>query len=144
MTYLEWYETHAGKHRAIVEKLVAQGYDEQAIIDYFEFENMVENEPQFCLLYETKTKCHDMERLNCYLCACPYFRFSDAGIKRMGEDTLYSRCSIDAAEGTTMTWEHAIHQDCSNCHIPHKQPFIKKVFDRDWRTIMKACELSSD
>ena len=41
------------------------------VIEYFKFENMVKNEPDFCPLYKDNKKCHDMEDLNCYLCACP-------------------------------------------------------------------------
>ena len=69
MTYAEWFDAHAEKHRAIMEKLLARGFGKAEIIDYFDFDNMVEAEPAFCPLYAEKKKCHDMEGLNCYLCA---------------------------------------------------------------------------
>ncbi len=50
---------------------------------------MVEKENDFCLLYKDNKKCHDYEDLNCYLCACPYFRFDDEGIsKKRGKNCL--------------------------------------------------------
>ena len=54
MSYLEWFETHANKHHVIVQKLSRQNYTKEMIIDYFLFENMVEKEPEFCLLYAKK------------------------------------------------------------------------------------------
>ena len=77
-------------------------------------------EKDFCPLYDKNKKCHDIENLNCYLCGCPYFR---VGKKR-------SWCSIDAKDGY-------IHQNCSNCTIPHKIQFIKNNFDKNWKNIMK-------
>ena len=65
MSYLEWFETHANKHRVIVQKLSTQNYTKEMIIDYFLFENMVEKEPNFCLLYAKKQKCHNLQALNC-------------------------------------------------------------------------------
>ncbi|MBV5348753.1 hypothetical protein JZU61_03745, partial [bacterium] len=52
---------------------------ESEVIEYFRFENMVVNEPKFCLLYAENKKCHETEHLNCYWCACPHFRFNDKG-----------------------------------------------------------------
>lgn len=60
-----------------------EGNTKQEIIEYFRFENMVKNEPDFCPLYKDNKKCHDMEDLNCYLCACPHFRFDDNGFKKI-------------------------------------------------------------
>lgn len=73
MTYNDWYETHSKKHAAIMKKL--EGLDEFDVVQYFIFENMVEKEPDFCELYATNTKCHDMYELNCYMCGCPHFRY---------------------------------------------------------------------
>lgn len=135
MTYLEWFEAHGTKHAKIMAKLTHLNDDE--VIEYFRFENMVKNEHDFCLLYAENTKCHDMKNLNCYLCACPYFRFDDMGLQREGEKTLFSLCSIDSPEGDRFITGTAIHQNCTGCLIPHQESTIKKVFHRNWFAIMK-------
>ncbi len=145
MTYREWYDTHADKHAVIVDKLLAKGYDREGIIDYFDFDNMAEAEPDFCPLYAEKKKCHETEKLNCYLCACPFFRFDDDGLKSRNTEhgtrntTIYSECSIDAKEGKALCFGDAVHQDCSDCLLPHRRGFVEKHFDTDWRKIMREC-----
>jgi len=143
MTYEGWYESHASKHKNIINKLIAQNYSKEQIIKYFDFDSMVKNEPDFCLLYKDNKKCHEMESLNCYLCACPYFRFDDSGIKNVGENTQYSLCSIDAKDGNQGIYGGKIHQDCSGCEIPHKTRYVEKNFDVAWKKIMHACKLTS-
>ena len=135
MSYINWFQTHGEKHKAIMDKLTQLSVDE--VIAYFRFENMVEKEPDFCLLYKEHKKCHDMEDLNCYLCACPNFRFDDNGVEEVEEKTLYSTCNIDSKDGAQFISDDAIHQDCSGCLVPHHEAYIKKVFDRDWFKIMK-------
>lgn len=136
MTYSEWKSEHAKKHKKILEKLKDRSDDE--VIEYFEYENMQKNELDFCLLYKENKKCHDIEYLNCYLCACPYFRFEDKkGFKQKNGKTVFSLCFIDAKKGKLFESEDAIHQDCSDCVIPHKKSYIKKVFQRNWSSIMK-------
>jgi len=139
MSYLSWFEEHASKHKQIVDKLLAQGCDQEAIIDYFDFENMCEREPDFCPLYKEHRKCHDMEKLNCYLCACPNFRFNDEGFKTHEGITTFSHCSIDSKDGRQGRYGDAIHQDCSKCTVPHHRSYVQKHFDPDWKKIMKGC-----
>ena len=135
MTYLEWFETHANKHKAIMDTLTTLSDSE--VIEYFSYDNMKEKHVDFCPLYAEDKKCHIMEDLNCYLCACMHFRFSDEGIMKEGAKTCYSLCAIEAKEGKTFESDAAIHQDCSDCLIPHKKSVIEKHFSRDWREIMK-------
>ena len=121
-------QQHAKKHKAIVEKLTHLSDDE--IIEYFDFENMKEKEKDFCPLYERNKKCHDLEKLNCYSCGCPYFRLND-------DDTnLLSYCSINHKNGGQMEASNGIHQDCTNCTVPHKVNFVKANFSKDWNEIM--------
>lgn len=134
MTYQHWFDQHASKHQKLVKKLLDNGFSKDWIIDYFEWENLVEAEPDFCPLFADKKRCHDMENLNCYLCACPNFRFND------NAPVLKSYCSIDSKDGAQMTFEGITHQDCSNCTVPHHRDYIEKKFDLDWKTIMKACQ----
>ena len=136
MTYHSWFQSHGRKHQAILVKL--QHLSEDEVIRYFRFENMVEEEPDFCPLYTDNKKCHNIETLNCYLCACPNFRFDDEGLEKADAQVLYSKCNIDSKDGGQYISEDAIHQDCSACLVPHQEAYIKKVFSRDWFDIMKA------
>jgi Zn-finger protein len=125
LTYQSWHQDHAKKHQKILEKLSHLSDDE--IIEYFRFSNMVKAEPDFCLLYKENKQCHEMEDLNCYLCACPNFR--------VGENKSY--CSIDSKDGGSIKAPDGfIHQDCSKCTVPHTKEYIKKHFSRDWLKIM--------
>ncbi|MFT7860784.1 MAG: hypothetical protein ABXS93_07590 [Sulfurimonas sp.] len=141
MGYLSWFEQHAKAHKKIVEKLVAAGKTKEEIIDYFDFENMVKNEPEFCPLYAENRKCHDMDELNCYLCACPNFRFKDEGVKKVEDKTQYSFCAIDSKDGRQGIYGEKIHQDCSKCTVPHHRSYVEKHFDLDWKKIMQECIL---
>ena len=111
---------------------------DEEVIAYFRFENMVEKEPDFCPLYADNKKCHNMQALNCYLCACPNFRFDDHGFKQIEEKTLYSTCDIDSKDGSQYISDDAIHQNCAECGVPHREAYIKKVFNRDWFGVMKS------
>lgn len=141
MNYKKWFLAHGEKHRKIIKKLKNKSDDE--IIEYFKFENMVKNEPDFCPLYKDNKKCHNIENLQCYLCACPHFRFSDSGIENENEKILYSFCSINSKKGSKFENKNCIHQDCSNCLIPHKKQYIKKHFDKNWFDIMKDVRIAT-
>ena len=126
MSYISWINKHSLKHKNIVDKLSHLSNDE--IIKYFDFDNMVKNEPDFCPLYKENKKCHDMKKLNCYLCACPLFRLTDEK----------SYCDINSKFGSEIVAKDGfIHQNCSNCNIPHKTSYIKKNFSKSWKDIMK-------
>ena len=139
MGYSEWFSEHAKKHKSIVEKLVEKNYTKEQIIDYFDFDNMVKMESDFCPLYAKNKKCHDMPLLNCYLCACPNFRFSDAGIEKVEEKTKYSFCSIDSKDGRVGVYGEKIHQNCSKCTVPHHRSYVEKHFDLEWEKVMAKC-----
>ena len=134
MTYSEWFDQHGKKHQAIMAKLTHLNMHE--VIKYFRFDNMVKEEPDFCLLYKDNKKCHDVAGLNCYLCACPHFRFNDKGFHEREGKTLYSTCSISSKEGGRFISEDAIHQDCTKCLIPHSESYIARMYKRDWFEIM--------
>ena len=141
MSYTQWFEDHANKHKQIVSKLQKKNYTKEQIIEYFDFDSMVKEEPDFCPLYKDNKKCHDMESLNCYLCACPNFRFKDEGIKQVGENTQFSFCDIESKDGRQGVYGDAIHQDCSKCGVPHHKTYVEKNFDLDWKVAMKKCSL---
>jgi hypothetical protein len=135
MGYAKWFEAHGKKHAAIMAKLTH--LSDEAVIAYFSYENMAEKEPDFCPLYAQNKKCHDMEKLNCYLCACPNFRFDDTGFEEIEGKSLKSYCAINSKDGTVYEGEDALHQNCSGCTVPHHERYIKEVFKRDWFEIMK-------
>ena len=140
MTYTEWCKKHGESHAKIMEKLKELSDDE--VIEYFRFDNMVEKENDFCPLYKDNKKCHDYEELNCYLCACPNFRFDVDGIEEQEGKTLFSYCSIDSKDGAQYKGDDYIHQNCSGCIVPHKERYIKKHFNRNWFEAMKNVNLS--
>ena len=133
MKYIQWYNEHSMKHKAIVEQLKDKNTDE--IIEYFDYENMRIKHPDFCPLYALNSKCHDMKDLNCYMCGCQHFRFNGGGIKIKENRVVYSLCS----KGLGQSFESgaAIHQDCSSCTLPHKKEFVKKNFNISWSEIME-------
>ena len=137
MSYLSWFNKYASKHKTIVDKLIEKNYTKEQIVNYFEFENMVKNEIDFCPLYKKNKKCHDMENLNCYLCGCPNFRFNDDGLGTYNEFKILSRCDIN--NGAKLKSKDKIHQDCSSCTVPHHKKFVLKNFDTDWKKIMYKC-----
>jgi len=139
LSYSKWFKSHGEKHKKIMDKL--QNLSDDEVIAYFRFENMVEKEPDFCPLYLENKKCHDIEVLNCYLCACPNFRFNDVGFKKVNEKTKYSLCGIKSKDCRESCYGDKIHQDCSLCLIPHAKSYILDNFDYDWKLIMKRCKL---
>ncbi len=141
MGYSEWFNKHAQKHKKIVTKLKKRDYTKEQIIDYFDFENMKKVELEFCPLYAKDKKCHDMKSLNCYLCACPNFRFNDAGIKKVEHATQFSLCAIESKDGREGVYGEKIHQDCSKCSVPHHREYVTKQFAYDWKEMMQKCAL---
>jgi len=138
---MQWYMSHAEKHARILEKL--NTLSDKEIIEYFIFENMKEKHPDFCPLYAENRKCHEMEVLNCYFCACMHFRFSDEGLGENKGKTCYSQCSINAREAQIFETEDAIHLDCSSCILPHRRSVIEKYFSREWKDVMGKTLLKS-
>lgn len=137
MGYLDWFNAHAAKHKKIVQKLA--NLDKNQIIDYFEYENMKLKEPDFCILYAKDTKCHNVENLNCYLCACPNFRFHDNGFDIKDGNLVLSFCGISSKDGAQIVSQNNIHQDCTKCTVPHLKDYVQKHFSLDWGEIMCEC-----
>jgi Zn-finger protein len=128
MSYISWFQNHSIKHQNIVRKV-----NLEEVVEYFRWENISKTDIDFCPLFAKNKKCHEMENLNCYLCACPNFRFDDNAKKTK------SWCSIDSKDGRQIEHNGIIHQDCSGCTIPHTDEYIKKHFDVQWLDIMKDC-----
>jgi hypothetical protein len=135
MAYARWFKQHGEKHARIMRKL--RHLSKEEIIAYFRFDNMRIKEPDFCPLYAKNKKCHDIEPLNCYLCACPYFRFDDKGFDTIDGKVRKSYCAVNAKEGRDIVSGDVIHLDCSGCTIPHREAFVSKRFDRDWFVMMR-------
>ena len=137
MSYASWFERHAKRHKKIVDKLLENNLSEVEIVEYFDFDNMVKKEPNFCPLYKDNRKCHDNKELNCYFCACPNFRFKDSGFQVIKNQTLFSYCSIDSKDGAQYKSKNSIHQNCVGCFVPHSEAYIKKYFSRNWFEAMQ-------
>ena len=144
MNYKSWFAEHGNKHKAIVAKLKAKGLTKGEIVDYFEFDNMVKSEPDFCYLYAENKKCHDIEYLNCYLCACSLFRFNSNGIEDIGDKTVFSYCEVDSKFGKQDEFGDAIHQDCSKCTVPHGKKYVLRNYKEDWFSIMSSCDIEDE
>jgi len=126
MGYTQWIEEHSIKHENIMKKL--SHFSDDEIIEYFDFDHMLKNEPNFCSMYKDNKKCHDIDELNCYLCACPNFRLA----------STKSTCNIKSKDGGSIEGNDGfIHQDCSKCGVPHDKKYVKTNFNRDWKFIMK-------
>jgi Zn-finger protein len=126
MSYIDWFKKHGEKHQKLIKKLLNKGLNQDEIIEYFEYENLKLNESEFCILFAQNKKCHNMQKLNCYLCACPNFRFT----------TNSSYCAINSKDGTKI---NNTHQNCTNCTIPHHKNYIESKFSFDWFLIMRDC-----
>ncbi len=136
MSYRAWFQQHGQKHAAILARLTERSDEE--VIGYFAYDNMVIHEPDFCPLYAEGKRCHPMKNLNCYLCACPHFRFDDHGLKHADGITIKSMCAIDAAGGEPLEHDGVIHHNCTGCLLPHRVAFIRRHFQRDWFRVMAA------
>ena len=142
MGYKSWFETHAKKHEALVAKLKTQGIAGEALVAYFVFENMVKCEPDFCPLYARGKKCHDRAYLNCFLCACPHFRFKDEGLHvRENGVVVKSVCAANARFAKRFVYEGVEHLDCSACVVPHNKAFVRKHLGKTWKEAMQECEV---
>lgn len=143
MGYQSWFKKQGHLHKQVIDKLLQKGLSKEQIVAYFDFENMVKEEPDFCPLYVKNKKCHDIEKLNCFLCACPFFRFKEEGYEVMDGKTRFSDCSIHSKHGRHGTYGDAIHQDCSKCTVPHRENFVLKNYNTNWFEAMKDCDESS-
>jgi hypothetical protein len=140
MSYKMWFEKHASKHDELIKKLRSHGMSNEELIQYFLYENISLKEPNFCPLYALKQKCHDMENLNCFLCACPRFRFCDKGLHVRSNGVLVkSQCAIHSRFASEFVHENISHLDCSKCTIPHEKAFIKKHINKSWKETMSEC-----
>ncbi len=134
MSYLKWFKSHSKKHKLIMKKLNFLSNCE--VINYFEYSNLSKLEQNFCQLFKLNQKCHNLENLNCYFCGCPNFRFNDNSNFYKNGKKVFSYCSINSKDGLTFETDFAIHQDCSNCTIPHSKEYVSLNFDRNWLKCM--------
>lgn len=125
MTFVEWSIKHYEDRKAILEKL--KDKSEEEIVEYFNYDNMVDSEPNYCPLYAMGNKCHNMKDLNCLLCACPFFKFSDdKPIDIRGDIKVMSVCTIDSKHANSYIIGNKQQCDCSQCTVPHKYHVVMK------------------
>lgn len=127
MTFKAWREDYEKRRDKVLEKLF--GSTKEQVVDYFMYDNMVKNEQDFCPLYEAGAKCHNMDNLNCYYCACPFFVASDDEPLEILEDgfEVMSKCAVNSKFAFAYTSKDQKQQcDCTNCKLPHRKIFIMK------------------
>ena len=131
MTFAEWKLNHIKKVSLILTKLALKGTkDINEIVEYFDYDNMAKNEKDFCPLYELGTKCHDVKKLNCYFCGCPFFIESDTTpLEKNGDIRVMSVCSIGASKADIFIQDGVQQCDCTNCYIPHNAKFVKDFLE---------------
>lgn len=138
MTYNEWITEHDKNLKNILVKLDGSSTDD--IVNYFRYENMVINEPDFCPLYRAKTKCHNTDNLNCFYCGCPFFESSDdKPFEIRDSKKVMSRCVVNSRFAQDFIHEDIIQCDCSNCMIPHTDNIVKQHFNSLDNNIEDAC-----
>lgn len=91
------------------------------IAEYFTYSNLKEKEPDFCPLFKTNEKCHDLpeDELICYWCACPFYDYDYFN----EEEREYGRCRVNSIYGKR---NEEGYWDCSNCLLPHRKKFVVK------------------
>lgn len=100
--FAKWLTDFNNKVNAILKKKQFKTPSEE--YEYFLYKNMVNEEPDFCLLYRVNERCHNYKNLCCRFCACPYFKIEDNLFKCKYHNTKH---------------ENAVLMDCENCIIPH-------------------------
>lgn len=130
MTFQEWRTAQEERRDRILIKLST--FTSEEVAEYFNYDNMVAEEPDFCPLYKTNSKCHDVENLNCYLCGCPYFKSSDTTPFSVADGVkVMSICSINAVQASTFIQDGVQQCDCSQCLVPHRKSVAIKALNND-------------
>ncbi len=76
------------------------------------------------------TKCHDLDDLNCFLCACPNY----------ASDKLEGGCNINGAGGKVTYHENlpvGEVWDCSDCSINHHRENVKSYIRTNFSSLKK-------
>jgi len=129
VTYSSWATDHLKSRQAIQHKLEAKGLTPEQVVDYFNYDNMITHEPDFCPLYAQGKKCHDVNYLNCYLCACPHFNYSDDSLYQKGTKSIFSECTINSRFASEFEYENNVHCNCAACTIPHTKKAALKAYE---------------
>jgi len=112
--------TQNDRRDTLVKRLRLKDCD--SILTVFEYDRLKEIESSFCPLFAEGIKCHSMEYLNCYFCACPHY---------IVDDSTYI-CSINSRFAKYV--ENIL--DCSECKVPHKRGFVKKMLKNSTKKLI--------
>jgi len=148
MTYDEWIKDHDEKVNSILSKLGSKFTTPEEIASYFDYENMKTNETSFCPLYKDNIKCHNVDDLNCLLCACPHFIINNDIIidKKIG---IASVCGINSKfkdiyyENPDINNVVKVHCDCTNCFLPHKTKYVINYLRNKTKGYIHSLECNS-
>ncbi len=122
----KWFKEFTKKRAEIVKKNHLE--NPQQIADSFTFKNMKVLKPDFCPLYKTNERCHEMseEELICFFCGCPYY---DCDIWDE-ERKEFGGCKINSPYGLRNEYGY---WDCSNCILPHTKKFLLQYLKKHLR-----------
>ncbi len=121
--YATWLKKHLQKRDTIVSR--KKELSNESLLEYFDYESLSKSEKSFCPLFEKGVKCHKLESLNCFFCACPYFRFYDTPVETEGKK-VHSYCSINSRFAKVFSDGIDEHLDCSDCFVPHRRGFARR------------------
>lgn len=133
----KWKEEFERKRDYIVMKEKLYDKSPEEIAEFFTYKNLKEKYPDFCPLFKTGEKCHDLpeDELNCFFCACPYY---DTLYEKDGE---YGRCEINSKYGYRNKYGY---WDCSNCLLPHRKKFVIHYLKKNGRWFFYHWEYLKD
>jgi len=105
------------------------------MIEYMSFEKRSKRDSSQCPYYQKNPPepCHDIEELNCLLCACPNYQ----------SEKLEGGCEIDSKKGKYHHHEKLPEGkiwDCSDCKINHSPKEIEKYLLKNLERLIKISE----
>src|SRR4030042_811398 len=123
-----WEDNHFTE---IVRELKSEGIDISYenipdIIEAMSFDRRSKRNPEKCTYYQENPprQCHEIDGLNCLLCACPNYNSKD----------LEGGCRINSKNGK---WTYHPNLpagrlwDCSDCRINHSEKEIEKYLTKN-------------
>lgn len=106
------------------------------IIEKFSYKIMKKECPDFCVLYQKGTQCHDffIEDFNCYGCYCPNYK-CEIIIDKASNLYKIGLCSAKSKFGFykhTQLKENTQYLilSCINCTVPHRKRYVEKLLQK--------------
>ena len=96
------------------------------------FKNRSKRDPSQCPYYqkEPPQPCHDIEDLNCFLCACPNYN----------SNILKGGCNINSKKGGYNNLPEGKVWDCSNCKINHTPKEVEEYLLKNLERLVEISD----